>query len=111
MDDDRIDFSALDLKRNRLRYERMVRAVVAGARTPAQPPFQRELVAWGRAALAIAALLAFIAWVPNLVRRDSNVTTTTQSDPVQLVATWAETGRVPSDVDLVQTLGGVYDGP
>jgi hypothetical protein len=49
MDDDRIDFSALDPKRHRLRFEQMVQAVVAGARSPAPAPFARELVAWGRA--------------------------------------------------------------
>jgi hypothetical protein len=64
------------------------------------------------ARIAIAALLALSAWLPSLARLGASVTTNTtvtQSDPVELVATWAEAGRVPSNVDLVQTLGGLND--
>ncbi len=111
MDNDRIDFSALDPKRDRARFERMVQAVVAGAKSPTEPPLLvLELVRWGRAAMAAATLLAFAAWMPSLVRGGS-VTgenpAASGSDPVELVSLWAETGKVPADIDLIQALGGL----
>ncbi len=114
MDDDRIDFSALDPKRDSARFERMVQAVVDGVRPPAPAvhPLVLELVGWGRAAVAVAACLGVAAWLPNLVHGGLSATdrpTSTESDPVELVSAWAETGKLPSDIDLVQALRGLRD--
>ncbi len=114
MDDDRIDFSALDPKRDPARFERMVQAVVAGVRPPAPAvyPLVLQLVGWGRAAVAVAACLGVAAWLPSLARGRLSATdspTSNGSDPVELVSAWAETGNVPSDIDLVQALGGLHD--
>src|ERR1700737_1855085 len=112
MDDERIDFSALDPQRNPIRFERMVQTVVAGAQSPTPVPLVHQLARSGSAALAVAALLAVIAWLPNLISGTSKFTTSpmiTRSEAVELVSAWAQTGNVPSDADLVQTLGSLYE--
>jgi hypothetical protein len=112
MDDERIDFSALDPKCNPEHFERMVRAIMAGARspTPAPHPLSLQLIRWGAATVAIAAALAAVAWLPTLTRGrygvDAGVTAAT--DPVELVSAWADKGAVPSDIDLPQALGGEH---
>jgi len=104
MDDDRLDLSSLDPKRNPARFERMVKAVVAGVR-PRDPPVHPlllSLLGLGRTAVALAALLAAVAWVPALWRwREAD---RTRRDQVALVASWAEAGRIPKDADLFRTL-------
>jgi hypothetical protein len=112
MDEDRIDFYALDPKRNSGRFERMVQAVVAGARSPAVlSQLLFGLVAWGRGAVAVAALLALAAWVPSLGGiglSDANSPLTAGTDPVELVSSWATTDDVPPEIDLGQAMGGLY---
>ncbi len=113
MDDDRIDFSALYPERDPDRFERMVRAVVAGAMAaPAAHPLALEIARFGRAAVACAVLLAAATWVPTLTRagvRDAataGAAASRREDPVELVSAWAEKGSVPSDLDLLAALGG-----
>jgi hypothetical protein len=113
MDEDPIDFSALDPRRNSARFEQMVRTVVIGARPPAAglPPLLFELIAWGRSAVAVAALLALAAWLPSLGSRglgEANGPLMAGTDPVELVSSWAMTDDVPPEVDLVQAMGGLY---
>ncbi len=110
MDDERIDFFALDPKRDARRFERMVDTVVAGARlTPLSPlGLVHQLVVWGRAAVAISALAALTAWLPTLVRSSSNSGQSALgrgSDPVELLSSWARTGKVPAEVDPIEALG------
>ncbi|HTT71252.1 MAG TPA: hypothetical protein VMG32_08500 [Anaeromyxobacteraceae bacterium] len=104
MDDDRLDLSALDPKRDPDRFERMVKAVVAGVR-PREArvhPLLLSLLGFGRMAVACAALLAAVAWVPALVRwREAG---RTRRDRVALVSSWAEAGQIPKDADLFRTL-------
>ncbi len=112
MDDDRIDFSALDPERDAQRFERMVQAVVAGAMGgPPARALAVEIVRFGRAALACAVLLAAAAWAPMLTRGAHDASrpsaaASRRQDPVELVSTWAEQGSVPSDLDLLAALGG-----
>ncbi|XXF74877.1 hypothetical protein P2318_17535 [Myxococcaceae bacterium GXIMD 01537] len=106
MDEDHpVDFSALDPKRDPIRFERRVQAIVAGARPRPASPLLLGLVGWGRAAVTAAALLAVAAWLPSMLRGGSRTSEARGSDPIDLVSTWAETGQVPSDVDLFQALG------
>src|SRR5712692_134036 len=110
MDDDRIDFSTLDPKRDAARFQRMVDSILAGARSPVSAALflVHELVSGGRTAVAIAALLALTAWLPTLIRNDSNWGQSpfgAVSDPVDLVSSWARTGKVPSEVDPIEALG------
>lgn len=115
MDEERIDFSALDPRRDPARFEQMVKAVVAGAaaRPPSPHPFLRTLAGQGRMVALVAAALALVAWLPNLGASLSGASPsqgTTESDPVDLVSTWAQSGQVPTDVDLFQALGDFNGG-
>src|SRR5262249_35004144 len=110
MDEDPIDFSALDPKRDSARFERMVQTVVMGARPPAAglPPLLFGLIAWGRSAVAVAALLALAAWLPSLGRRslgDANSPLMAGTDPVELVASGAGSDEGAPANELVPALG------
>ena len=109
MTDERLDFSSLDPARDPARFERMVQRVLAGvAAPPPAHPLAWELVRWGRASLAAAALAAAVAWVPSLLGRHASEPAA-GGDAVTLVSAWAEAGSVPEGVDVVQALG-VIDG-
>src|ERR1700687_102784 len=104
MDDDRIDFSTLDPKRDAARFKRMVDTIVAGARSPVSAALflVHELVSWGRPAVAISALLALTAWLPALVDNRSSPGSSplvAVNDPVELVSSWARSGKVPLEAD------------
>ncbi len=109
MDDDRIDFSALDPKRDAIRFRRMVEMTLAGIRSSAlaAPGLVHQLAVWGRTAIAAAALLALAAWLPALFEdgRSPAAGVHRGSDPVELVSQWAKTGRVPSEADPLDALG------
>jgi len=109
MDDDRIDFSALDPKRDAIRFKRMVETTLAGIRSSALgvPRVVHQLVVWGRTAVAAAAALALAAWVLALFEdgRSPSASTLRGSDPVELISQWAKTGGVPSEADPLDALG------
>jgi hypothetical protein len=112
MDESRLDLSALDPKRDPARFERLVRAVVDGARQPAPPAhwLVLDLVHLGGVAFLAAAVLAAISWLPSMSRRGAETGgMASAADPVALVSSWAYVGRVPSDVDPVQVLGVYHD--
>jgi uncharacterized membrane protein len=107
MDEDRIDFQALDPWRDPTRFERTVQAVVAGALPPAASTHTllAALLGWGRVAIACASLLAIGSWVPALMRpREDGRTSPAPSDTVALVASWAEAGAIPDDADVFRAL-------
>jgi hypothetical protein len=110
MDDGRIDFSALDPKRDPKHFDQMVQAVMAGARSPAPAlhALPLQLFRWGAVAVAIAAALAIVAWLPALTtsQSGSEAGIADAADPVELVSAWADRGSIPSDVDLFEVLGG-----
>jgi hypothetical protein len=103
-DDDRLDFSALDPKRDPARFERMVAAVVEGVGTSqgAVHPLWLALFGWGRVAVATAAAVALCAWIPTLA--GGRAAEPASSDRVALVSSWANSGRIPSDADLYRVL-------
>ena len=105
MDEDRIDFSALDPRRDPARFERMVQAVTAGAMPVAVHPLLATLIGWGRVAVACGALAAVAAWTPALVRGPAaSSVVSSRSDLVALVSSWARSGAIPGDADLTQVL-------
>ena len=109
MTHDRIDFSPLDPKRDPERFERMVHQVLQGARAATGPAqLLLEFLRWGRLGLAAAALIALAVWLPRL-RADkmqiSESGSTRGDNVVALVSTWARLGEVPTNVDVIQTLG------
>jgi hypothetical protein len=108
MTHDRIDFSPLDPKRDPERFERMVHQVLQGA-TAATGPAQLllEFLRWGRLGLAAAALIALAVWLPRLTdtMQVSESGSNRGNNVVALVSTWARSGEVPTNVDVIQTLG------
>ena len=103
MSSDRIDFSPLDPKRDPDRFEWMVRNVVSSVQRASKPaPLLLDFWRWGRVGLVAAALIALGAWLPNLTAQHQAT-----ADTVTLVSTWAHTGEVPANVDLIQTLGAI----
>lgn len=109
MDDDRIDFSSLDPKKDPIRFERMVELTLAGLHAGgwSAAVLVHQLAIWGRGAVAAAALIAIAAWVPTLFQghQGATVSTLRRSDPVELVSQWAKTGKVPTEVDPLDALG------
>ncbi len=113
MDDDRIDFSVLDPKRDPSRFKRRVGLILSGARlaVPAPLGMVGQLVVWGRAAVAASALLAVAAWLPTLVKGGLGSAPSglvAMNDPVDLVSQWARTGKVPTEIDPEEALGELY---
>lgn len=72
MSDDRIDFGPLDPKQDELRFERMVRGVMVRTK---RPGLEDTVTKYGVRALALAAGLALLAWLPVLARDDAEETT------------------------------------
>ncbi len=105
MDDRRIDLSPLDPGRDPERFERMVRAVLDRADAPAPHPWASALVARGRVAVALAAVLAALAWIPALSARRNAAPAANGSDTVATVAAWADAGTIPEGVDVFRVLG------
>jgi hypothetical protein len=109
MTHDRIDFSPLDPKRDSERFERMVHKVMQGARVTTGPAqLLLEFLRWGRLGLAAAALIALAVWLPRLTadKMQVSVSGSNRADSVvALVSTWARSGEVPTNVDVIQTLG------
>lgn len=68
MSDDRIDFGPLDPTQDELRFERMVRGVMARTK---RPTLSDAVSRYGLRALALAAGLALLAWLPVLARDDA----------------------------------------
>lgn len=104
MDDERIDLSPLDVTKDQLRYERLVRGVLS--RT--QRSVADDLARAGVRALAVAAVLAVLAWVPALLRRDDAARPSGEDHVVTLAdfaakdnavaaASWFASGGVDSD--------------
>ncbi len=109
MTHDRIDFSPLDPKRDPERFERMVNQVLQGATTATGPAqLLPEFLRWGRLGLAAAALIALAVWLPRLTADKMQVSESGSNrgnNVVALVSTWARSGEVPTNVDVIQTLG------
>lgn len=95
MDPDRIDFSSLDPSRDALRYERTVRALAAKA-AARRMRLDDALLRWARPALAVAAVLAALAWLPALWSTDSQPAA--QPDQVAAFTDYAvRGGAAPAD--------------
>ena len=109
MSDDRIDFSTLDPLADKARFERSVRAVMAGVRLePAPHPLLVEIFSFGRRAVLAAGVAATAVWL--LVFMAARPTTGSGAaglsrDPVAQISEWAEAGRIPDGVDVLQIVG------
>jgi hypothetical protein len=109
MTDDRIDFSSLDPKREPERFEQMVQHVLRGATAATAAPQQLlEFLRFGRLGLAAAALVALGVWLPRLSASPMHISesgSNASESVVALFSSWARSGEVPANVDVIQTLG------
>jgi hypothetical protein len=106
MDDQPLDLSALDRHGDPMRYRQRVSALAAAALAPAPHPFLHEFMTWGRAAVAVGAILAVVTWLPVWSSvRPSQATAPRSVDPVLQVAAWAQAGAIPSDANLLALSG------
>ena len=108
MKDDRIDLSTIDPSRDTQRWDRLVASVASRAIEARQRrmTISRQLVAWARPVLAIAAAVALGIWAGALLNADRNeAATATREDPVYTLAGWAITDQVPSTTEIMKVLG------
>jgi hypothetical protein len=103
--DDRLDLGPLDPTQDALRFERMVRSVVARAVAQRPPEAQLLLVRWWGPALALAASLALAAWLPSMLRGSTQSSATSNSDPATVLLSWARSGGPSSASDVLDSLG------
>ena len=96
---DRIDLSALSVDRER--FAALVSRIAAAtvAQPPALHPVWLELRRYGTTAVAIAGLLAGVAWLPAWLTEPSPSESSLSS---HAIAGWAHRGEVPADVDWLE---------
>ena len=101
MDDERIDFTALDPWREPGRLRDASQAIVEAHRaTPRRAPFHALLASLAPRALLAAALATALVWlIPTLTMRPEPKT---NSVPAVEVARWVERGRVPDGYALLK---------
>ena len=102
-DPDQIDFSPLDPSRTKARWEALVQATLARAHPLATVhPLWGALASRGRVALALAASLALLAWLPSFFDGARNERLT---DAATELATWASQGEIPVGENIFTTFG------
>ncbi len=113
-DSDKIDFSPLDPSREPAHWESLVQATLAQARPMAavHPLFASLASRSGRVALALAAAVALMAWLPSMLQASAEPATESarQSDAATQLATWASRGEVPADENIFATFGATHAG-
>ncbi len=106
MQDEPIDFSALDPSRDELRWRRTVEGVVARAldERRRRQAVERELLRWARPVLAAAACLCLLVWTALFIAAPTQQES--GASPASLtLASWAADHHMPEPGDLL-TLGG-----
>lgn len=109
MEDERINFSALDPSRNELRWQRTVDMLVdqALAERRKRLSIEQQLLRWARPVLAVAAGLCIVAWTASLLSTSSSRQVSSEQQPRALtLANWAANNQIPEPSDLLRTLGG-----
>lgn len=106
MNDDRIDFSALDPLSNPERLERAVQAVLDGGSVPrSSRPFERAVVAHGRNAFLAACAAAAASWLlVATATPESARTLGRRQDPLATLDRWAQAGENPGSIDVLRLL-------
>lgn len=105
MDDEPIDFAALDPSRDPARWPRLIDGIVARAvdERRARLSVQAQLLRWARPVLAMAAAACLLAWAGIWLRRGSAVVQP-HAPAVSTVAKWAANHEVPAPGDLLAIL-------
>ena len=107
MDDERIDFSPLDPKRDEVRWGRIVTSLAAQAVAERRQRLsvQWQMARWARPVLAVAAGLCLLAWAGRWL--GNGRAPVDGGTPIVLtVANWAANQQVPDPGALLQTLRG-----
>jgi hypothetical protein len=107
MDDERIDFSPLDPKRDEVRWGRIVTDLAAHAVTDRREHLsvQWQLACWARPVLAVAAGLCLLAWAGGWLG-NGRASVDGETATALTVANWAANNQVPEPSALLQTLRG-----
>ncbi|MDP8254670.1 MAG: hypothetical protein P9M14_02880 [Candidatus Alcyoniella australis] len=108
MDDNRIDFSSLDPLADPNRFERSVRAVMAGVTQATDPhPLLNAISYIGRRVVLATGMAAISMWILMFLALNPVVQSgkgDTTMDPVEMISTWAEADSIPLDVDVLQVM-------
>jgi hypothetical protein len=99
VDDDRIDFSALDPRADRRRWEELVASTTERVIAARRPSLGLQLRAWARPALAVAAAVMVAVWGGSIL-----ATRERPADPAMTLLGWAATTAAPSTADILNTL-------
>lgn len=110
MHDEKIDLSALDPARNAHHWNQLVESVVTRALAKRQQPLTigYQVLSWSRPVLAIAAALALIFGVRELLPRE-RVEHARAVAPAFVLANWAANDERPDTTRILQVLGGSND--
>lgn len=113
MDDQRLDLSLLDPKRDRVHWSNLVQSVTRRARQLERPrqEFLHLVLCWGRPALAIGAFIALFCWAGATGSRTRLSGTEAQSHPSQRLLRWAISGDRPATSEILLVLGSGHDHP
>jgi hypothetical protein len=116
MTEPRLDLEALDPSHDKARWERMVRSVAArGAEAAARRrpgSLELQLAAWLRPALACAAAVALLVWVPAWLRPPQAARTppvAAAADQAARLAAWASSDEATAASGLLLTFGDEDD--
>lgn len=105
MNDDRIDFSALDPARDAERWEQRIRQVVAHAARARRWTVSAQLSRWARPAFGLAAAAALFSGLGLVVIADRLDQSSAQEVPSAVLSRWAATDEAPSTRRLLTILG------
>jgi hypothetical protein len=113
MDDQRLDLSLLDPRRDRAHWSTLVQSVTRRARQ-LEPPRQevlRLILCWGRPALAIGAFVALFCWAGATGSRAASGAIEDQAHPSQHLLRWATSGARPATSEILLVLGSDHEHP
>jgi len=109
MEDERIDFSALDPGRNELHWKGTIDALVGKAMAERRKrlSIEHQLLRWARPVLVVAAGLTIVAWTAGFLAGSRfQVAPSAQHPSALSLANWAANDQIPEPSDLFGTLGG-----
>ena len=107
MDDERIDFSALDPSQNELRWTRAIDALVTQALADRRKRLsvRQQLLRWAAPALAVAAGLCIVVWTAGQLVPSKRMASSVQHSAALTLASWAANNEIPEPSEVLGVLG------
>jgi hypothetical protein len=104
---DKLDFGALDPTRDEARWERMVAETARRGLEQQRRAHtvSRQLVAWGPAAVAAAAVVALTIWGASGAARGRAAERSREAEQAALLLRWAANDALPPPDVLLQVMG------